>query len=585
MSYRGFDSDFLAKLKDKNDIVTVISKYLTLTRRGHNYWCCCPFHGEKTPSFTVKEDGQFYKCFGCGESGDVITFLMKFENIDFMTAVEMLAKNAGMELPKYHGDEEVANKKKLRDRLYLALKDATEFYMNNLKLNVAKPYLEYIQNRGISADMMQKFKIGASLDYDSLPRYMSKKGYSMDELMQAGLVGRNDRGIYYDFYAKRVTFPIFNNFSDVIGFSAREIQGNKEIAKYKNTPQTMLFSKGQTLYAYNFVKEEKKRGNLKEIIIVEGQMDTIACHDAGFVNTIGCMGTALTPNHARELQRLTDNVIVCLDADGAGANATYKAIECLKDVGMNLKVVRLDGAKDPDEFIKKFGKSAFQIALDKAQPFMDFILNDIASKYDLKKNDELNKYVNEALKYIGKLLSPTEQEIYLNVVHEKSRIPKDILRRTLTGSPTEVKKVEAEDKENSMSSKMLAKICLLSNFLYGKFELTEEYDKYFDDETTKEILNYLRTKKQAGLLTPSAVFDDFEVEKDSVLDNVLNFKFSLDENVNSAYLKGCINTLETSYLKDEKKRLLNELLVTITSDERAKILEKLQEIDKNLNKL
>ncbi len=581
MINRGFDSDFLAKLKERNDIVTTISKYITLQRKGRGYWACCPFHGEKTPSFSVKEDGQFYKCFGCGESGYVITFIEKFENVDFMTAVEILCKNAGMEMPSFKGNEEIEKKKKLRDRLYLALNLATEFYMTNLYSLEGKKHLDYLKNRGITDELIKKFKIGASLDYDSLVKFMQSRGFSSNELLQSGLVGVNDYGKYYDFYAKRVIFPIFNNFSDVIGFSARDISGEQNIAKYKNTPQTMLFSKGQVLYGYNFIKEEKKRGNLNEVIIVEGQMDTIACHGAGLVNTIGCMGTALTSNHAKELQRLTDNILVCLDGDNAGEVATFKAIDCLRQIGLSVKVVRLKEAKDPDEYIKKFGASAFIKTLQNAMPFMDFIIEDISKKYDLKNNDELNKFINEALSYISKLLSPSEQEIYLNLVYKISKIPKDILRKTLSGSMIE-KKVDELEFVNTFDATTSAKICVLANILYGKLKDFDGLQEYFDDSETKEIFAYFTTKAKENRLIASSIFDDFEIQPDSILDKILNFKFNLQENVNVNYLNECIKTLKSNLLKKKKLDLMNSLLKANSIDERAEILKKLQDIDKIL---
>ena len=251
-------SEFLEELRAKSDLVSVASKYLTLTHRGGNYWARCPFHNEKTASFSIKDDGQFYKCFGCGESGNVITFVQKMENVDFLTAVEILAKNAGMTLPTSEQNDEMRKQKRQRDAALQILKATTEFYQQNLQSNPNSEQAKYLQSRGLTADTISKFKIGVSLNFDALPKYLKKMNFKEEDMYMAGVVGKNEYG-YYDFYGGRVIFPIFNGFGEVVAFSGRSIEASPDHTKYKNTPQTPIFNKSEILFGYNFARDLKKQ--------------------------------------------------------------------------------------------------------------------------------------------------------------------------------------------------------------------------------------------------------------------------------------------------------------------------------------
>ena len=465
-----FTPEFLELVRSKNDIVDVASRYITLHRRGSNFWACCPFHMEKTPSFSVKQDGQFYKCFGCGESGNVIGFTMKMENVDFPTAVEILCKNAGIPLPTDTDNEEMRKKKHERDVSYRILKATTEFYHNNLLKSPQSLQVQYLKRRGISDEMIEKFQIGASLNYDDLPKHLLSLGFKPEEMITAGVCGKGDYGLY-DFYGTRLMFPIANGFGDPVAFSGRSVDGNEERAKYKNTPQSPIFNKSEILFAFNFVRDLKKEHMLDTIIIVEGHIDVISCHQHGVTNTIGCMGTALTTLHARKIKQLVDNVILCLDGDSAGANATYKAIDTLKAVGLNVKVVRLNNAKDPDEFLNKFGKDVFLEHLSTAQDCVDFILKDSATKYDLNSNLDRTKYINEALNYISKFSTVAEQEIYLSFVQKMVKVPIDALRKSLTRTESEAKITPVEEKPAEAEKNnyiVESKIMLLASMLYKR---------------------------------------------------------------------------------------------------------------------
>ena len=594
MNSTNLTPDFLEELRNRNDIVDVASKYMTLNRRGANYWACCPFHNEKTPSFSIKQDGQFFKCFGCGESGNVINFIRKVENVDFMTAVEILCKNCGMSLPTNTDNEEMQKKKRERDKIYQILKASTEFYHKNLKNNPNSLQAKYLKNRGISEEMIEKFQIGASLNYDDLIKHLKSLGYSENEMVLAGVAGKkSDEDIEkfksdisaYDFYGTRLLFPIFNGFGDVVAYSGRAVEENPERAKYKNTPQTSVFNKSEILFAYNFVRDLKKQHMLDTIIIVEGHIDVISCHQAGITNTIGCMGTALTSLHAKKIKQLVDNVILCLDGDNAGTMATYKAIDTLKEVGLNIKVVRLNKAKDPDEYIKKFGKDAFLNELFNGQDCVDFVLTDSAKKYNLESNLERTKYIQEALNYISKFANPAEQEIYLSVVQKMVRVPIDALRKSLNKSEqkeiiNDQPEILVDDIKNNAIRE--SKIFILASMLYKKAQIENMENLFITQDELKELYEFLRAKIEDNKeYNVSTLFDSFDIKADSLIDKVINYNFP--DNYQE-FLADTIKKVKINEFEEEKYRLKQLLSNSKTIDEQFEYLAKIQEIDKLINK-
>lgn len=582
MTKGGISTEFLEILKSKNDIIDIASKYMTLNRRGTNFWACCPFHNEKTPSFSIKQDGQFYKCFGCGESGNVISLVMKMENVDFLSAVDILAKMAGLELPSDTDNEEMRRKKRERDKAYQILRATTDFYHNNLLNYPNSAQANYLKTRGISAEMIEKFQIGASLNFDDLPQHLKKLGFKPEEMIMAGVVGKGEKGNLYDFYGKRLMFPIFNGFGDVVAYSGRSVEQSPDHTKYKNTSQTIVFNKSEILFGYNFVRDIKKQNMLLDtIVIVEGHIDVIACHQAGITNAIGCMGTALTSQHARKIKQLVENVILCLDGDSAGAAATYKAIDILKEAGLNVKVVRLVGAKDPDEFIKRYGKDEFLNMLTKAIDCVDFILHDTAKKYDLTSNAERTKYVNESLKYISKFSTPAEQEIYLSVVQKIVKIPIDALRKSLNIVPVVENKPQAEDVKITVVENdiLKSKIFLLASILYKRIKNIEDIASLFtqEDELT-ELYNYLKTKIEENKdYTVSSLFDSFTIANNSLIDRVINYVFP-EDGIFESVLKDTIFRVKRYELEQEQARIKEKMLTSTTDEERYEYLKKLQEI-------
>ena len=392
---KGFSPEWIEKLKSNNDIVSTISKYITLNRKGKTWWACCPFHYEKTPSFAVNEYEQFYHCFGCGASGDVIGFVKKYENMDFFDACKVLADNAGMELPEFSNDEQILEKKKKIDRIYNVLRDTANYYFLNLRKPEAKVALDYLSKRNVNNEIIQSFGLGYSLGWQDVIDYLKNKGYSIQDMIDAGVVEKNSEGRLYDCYAKRLIFPLMNSYGNVIGFSARILE-KADFAKYKNTSQTLVFDKSKCLYGINFVKKLKQAEQINQIIIVEGQMDLISLHKNGIKNVVATMGTALTSMHAKELKKYCDKVVLCFDGDGAGIKATLRSIEILVSAGMNVYCMTIPNGQDPDEYVNTYGKEAFYSLADSAKYWVEYLIKKYENDYDLSKPEERKKYVATA---------------------------------------------------------------------------------------------------------------------------------------------------------------------------------------------
>lgn len=591
MFNKRINQEFIDEVIAKNDIVSVVSKYVTLTRRGNNYWCCCPFHLEKTPSMSIKAEDQFFKCFGCGVGGNVIQFVMQIENVDFMKALEILCKNAGMEMPTLEESSEMQAQKKHRDTLLNILNATCEFYQNNLKTSKATAHIDYIHKRGLGEDMIKKFKIGASLDFYGLPKHLHSMGFEFKDMQEAGVIGVGEQGVHYDFYGGRLTFPIFNGLGEVVGFSGRDITNNPEKAKYKNTPQTQLFNKSALIYGFHFLRELKRNRELDSIILVEGQMDVIACHSVGITNAIGCLGTALTLNHAKDLSHLCNNIILCLDGDSAGANATYKAMTILREANMNISVVRLTGAKDPDEYIKKFGKDKFIECLASAMNYMEFILIDLSHKYNLKLTNERNDYINEALKYLSKLATPTEQEIYLGVLKEIVNVPIDALRRTLQGAKNEEPKKEEKEIEltDMLADNLVfdAMKLILASLLYKKINNPKDYLDVFENapEEYKNIFHFVIEKfDNKENINISTIYSMFDIAPNSLWDEVINYNLPGDD-VFAPYFNESIRRLRIALLKQKKVALSTKLKNISTMEEMIEKVNAIKEIDARIMKL
>ena len=407
---------FIDDLVARSDIADVVSSYVHLSKKGSNLWGLCPFHNEKTPSFSVSPDKQIYHCFGCGKGGGVISFIMEMENLPFVDAVKLLAKRAGLEVPE-SGENEAYRKK--RTRLLELSRDAARFYHDYLTGPGGQRVRDYIAQRQISPRTATRFGLGAAPDqWDALTCAMTAKGYTKMELIDAGLAVAGKNGGIYDKFRARLMLPVIDVRGEVVGFTSRILPG-EEGAKYLNTPETVLFKKGRLIYALNFAKNTKR----PNLVLVEGNIDVITLHQAGFDNVVATMGTALTEEHARILARYTKELVLCYDNDAAGKQSTDRVLNILKNANLNVRVLQLPNAfdaegkpikQDPDDFVKKFGPAAFEKCLNGSAGQNDYRLDSLQTKHDLSSEEGRLAYLKEAVATIAALQSPIEREIYGN---------------------------------------------------------------------------------------------------------------------------------------------------------------------------
>ncbi len=499
---KGFDVKFLDELKNKNDIVEVVGRYVQLQQKGTNYWGRCPFHHEKTASFSVNASGQFFYCFGCHKSGDVISFVMEIESHDFSDAVKFLAERVKMPLPEIkYDDDKIKEQKKQKERVLALLTDTARFYASNLKKEQAQKHVEYILKRKISIENVARFGIGASLNFADLPKHLLSKGYTYQEMTLSGVVDSKD-GRYYDALGGRLIIPIINQFNQVVAFGGRLLE-KADFAKYKNTRETFVFSKSNNLYNLNNLKKLKNEKGLDGVIIVEGYMDTISLVGAGYHNVVASMGTSLTKDQARIIKRYTDKVFICYDGDFAGQKASIRGLEILRDEGLEVKVVSLPDGLDPDDVIKQMGAEGYRKLLLDAKPLIDFKLDIVRRTYDVNTVDGKRKYVVNAVKVIRESSSPAEQEDLLKTVRDVSGTTLEALKRELYS--TEVKKEEPVSQkplyvENAGDKLDIASRFVLASYLFNKnFANETEIEKLeFFSPAFKEIQNFIIDQRKKG---------------------------------------------------------------------------------------
>ena len=431
-----FGEDFLSELRNRCDIVDIVSRYVQLKKSSASFVGLCPFHNEKTPSFHVNPSGQFFHCFGCQTGGDVITFIMKIENLSYREAVEHLAGIAGLNVPKNVSfDGEIG---KLRKDIYEMNRVAAKYFHGNLKTEQGRPALEYLLNRGLTMKTIVNFGLGVSLDgWHNLINHLKSMGFTETQIRQSGLASTSEKGMF-DRFRNRVMFPIIDHRNNIIGFGGRTM-GN-DPAKYLNTSENVAFKKGSNLYALNFAKSSKT-GSL---ILCEGYMDVISLHQAGFNSAVATLGTAITLDQARLMKRMTDNVIICYDSDEAGRNATKRAIDILKSADLNVRVITVSGGKDPDEFIKLHGAQKFAQLISGSVNHIDYKLDEVKRKYNTDIDNEKVSCINEMLRILAELTNKVEIEIYIDKISKMLNVSTENLNAELTS----VKKKLLRAKEN-----------------------------------------------------------------------------------------------------------------------------------------
>ena len=592
MSDKNF-ADFLTRLKAKSDLVEVIGSYIKLEKRGYNYWACCPFHHEKTPSFAVNAAEQYYHCFGCGTSGNVIGFVKEYENVEFMQAVQILAARANMEVPTFdnRSQEEIRQKKQQRDRLLSLMKDTARFYLNNLYSGKAQAHLEYLSRRKINPTTMKKFGLGASLDFDSLPRYLLSKGYTAEEAELSGACAMTDKKRLIDAQGGRLIIPIINNLDEVIGFGGRLLE-KSDFAKYKNTKDTPLFDKRKNLFNINLVKKRNRTGGIPYLIMVEGYMDVISLYQAGFENVVASMGTSLTKEQARLCKRYSEIVYISYDGDFAGQKANLRGLEIMKQEGIKVKVVPMPDGKDPDDVIKEFGAEGYQKCLESAMPLNDFKIHAQRIKYDLNLSDERQEYVKEALAVVRESESATEREDLLKKIAKDSGYSLTSLQRDLEQTPAPSEKPAAPlprpAESDKKTEKYRAERYVLAACLFNKpYALSCDLSGFaFENETHEKLAEYVLDERAAGSKVRASGVFDLELDEGE-LSRILDLEtgYEIDGEHAEKYFKDCVTTLQRRALAEQIERCKHAYDAAQSAEEKQEMLALLGELVKKQKNL
>lgn len=490
-------SEIVEQIKSSIDIVDVIGSYVPLKKAGSNYKGLCPFHGEKTPSFNVSQEKQFYHCFGCGAHGDVITFVQQMENLDFLDAVEKLAERAGLEFKRGSGNKARDEK---RDRMYELSRQAARHFYKNLR-DGDNPGIRYVMKRGISPETAQKFGIGYAKDgWQDMADFLGAKSFPEAEGIETGLLSSGKNGRVYDKFRNRVIFPILNTRDKVIGFGGRAIDDSTP--KYLNSPETEIFKKKDNLYGLNLAKNAIRKQNLA--LVVEGYMDVVSLVEAGIEIAVASLGTALTPEQAKLLKRYTDTVILSYDSDRAGQAATMRGIDILRDAGLKVKVLQVEGGKDPDEYIRKYGKLAFEELMERALSFMEYKVKVIGARYDLDTTEGSIGFLEAISGELRKIKSPVEQTAYIRMVAEMTKFSESSIQREVEqggrdepGEIREPKKAEEEEEPFRIDDKKSPVLRLLVKLMLSHPELilavagNDEVSEYFYGSGYEGILEQL----------------------------------------------------------------------------------------------
>lgn len=553
----GFTPEFLEELKYKCDIVEVISQYVPLQKKGGRYFGCCPFHNEKTPSFCV--NNGWYHCFGCGASGDVVKFVMEMESVSFYDAVKILADKVGLQLPEVKLDPQYAQKKEHGDVLKQLMRDAARYYRNNLlDEKKGKDAREYLHNRGLDDEIAKRYGLGLSLDNESMVGYMRRKGYSLKDLEECGLVGNAQRP--YDAFANRIIVPIMDSMSNVIAFGGRIYHAEKDVAKYKNSTNTTLFDKGRTIYGINFIKRDKKMNGVayKELILVEGYMDVISLGASGIKNVVACMGTALTDGQARELSRMTENLYVCYDGDGAGKKATIRNVDILAKFVQNVRVISLDEGKDPDETVREGGAEAFLKKQKEALPVIEYKLKLCADANDLGSVNGRAKYVQSALKVLKTIDNRAEREVYMDVVSKMSGVSV----ATLTDEAGMIRPVKIEQPKENDEEK-IAKNLRASRFVLNRIVKGEKYvdlskikTEWLENDLHRQVFEWAKTMPEHTDMVKT-MFSVFGYDNEEI-SNILNINMKFADNIREAdYFNDCVLMLANEFVSKRLEQVKN----------------------------
>ena len=583
-----YSEELIEEIRSSNDIVDVISKYVTLKRSGRNFFGLCPFHKEKSPSFAVSPDKQIFHCFGCGAGGNVIHFISKIEGLDFKDTLELLANRVNIELPTLDNleDDKTA---RLKSKVYEINKIAAEFYHENLYKPTSKTAQEYIKKRKLDNRTLKAFLIGYAGNFNELYLLLKQKGYTEEEMLASSLVKRTENGGYMDSFRKRLMFPIQDVRERVIAFGGRVLDDSKP--KYINSPENIVYSKGRNLFGLNVAKKH----DTKKIVIVEGYMDAISLYQRGITNVVASLGTAMTEAQGRLLRRYSEQVILGYDADGAGQAAILRGMEILQNLGCDIRVLQIEGAKDPDEYVLKYGPERFQKCVENAISLVEFKVKVLLKELNIENTNDKIKFLNEIAKILAKVTNQMEREIYVDKIAKEYKISKEaiyaevnkLMYKDNQGSKKLEKRVVTmvpkEEKENSVSEAVLKRENLVIYLLINEYSKCYEKIKnlitlnYIQDDTNKQILKKMYEEFEKGNSNTSQLLDWFQDEKIiSHITEIMAGDFEITD-VNKA-----IDDLISIYEKEKLISRRNEILKKLESVSEAGS-EEVKELEKELN--
>lgn len=583
-----FDESFIEEIKNSNDIVDVVGEYVTLKRAGPSYKGLCPFHKEKTPSFSVSSERQIFHCFGCGVGGDVIRFIMNAENVSFQEAVEILAERAKIDLPQDNNNIDLA-RVKFKERLFEVNLASAKYFRDNLYSPEAKIAQEYANKRKLDNETVKKFGLGFAFGTkNDLFKHLSSLGFTPDEMVSAGVVIKNENG-YVDRFRQRLMFPIFDIKERVIAFGGRVLDDS--LPKYMNSPETPIYSKSRNIYALNFAR----RAKVTKLLMVEGYMDVISLHKAGIPNAIASLGTALTEQQGRLMRKYAPEIILGYDADGAGQAAILRGLDILAAIGCNVKVMKITGAKDPDEFVNKYGPEKLMKLMDNAITLVEFKLDIIKKNSDINSVDGKIAYLNNVATVLAKINNSMERELYINRVSSELGIGVEAIyaeiNKKMFGNSNKVAKITHKVIESSVSKQnaedvpmnvynaeklLIYLLCQNEQRIYGEIKkyigfedfkvnlykkLAEKLFRYFEGEKIQNIIDLFSDESEINVITGIMQEDfNFGNNNEKALCDALDIITKFDLEKEKTKVLEQIKNGATDVEIEELERRLNEVI-------------------------
>ena len=582
-----YSDEIIDEVRQTNDIVDIISQYVHLKRSGRNFFGLCPFHNEKSPSFSVSPDKQIFHCFGCGVGGNVFTFLTKIEGINFIEAVQTLAQRSNIQLPTLESNGDSA-KELLKSKVYKVNEFTANYYHQNLYKPESKIAQEYIKKRKLTNETLKSFQIGYSGKFDELYQELKKQGFEEKEILESGLVNKNDRGQFIDRYRNRLMFPICDVRGRVIAFGGRVLDDSKP--KYINSPENVVYSKGRNLFGLNVAK----KGDTKQLLIVEGYMDVISLHQRGITNVVAPLGTALTQQQGWLLRKSSEKIILSFDSDEAGLMAKMRALDILQGMGCDIRILQMEGAKDPDEYIIKYGNARFNNLVEKALSVIEFKVKVLKKDINLENVNDKIKFLNEIAKLISKVDNTMEREVYIEKISKEYDISKEaiyaeVTKLTYAGAKNEkllekakpvihYKKTDQKEipqaikrRENTLISILLTGD--LNIFQIVKNNITVQD---FKDDINQEIAKKLYEEFEKGNSNINSIIDTMGEEEQNHITEIMADDYEIDD------IEKAIDDVMQSYEKDKlnsrKFEILELLEGNIDADQKRDLEKELSDI-------